>query len=330
MPGRNYQSSTPYRRGFNGMEKDDEIKGGGNSYDFGARIYDPRLGRFLSRDPLTSRYPFFSPYLYSANNPIRLIDVGGGSAGDPIAESYNNTGSVMIIIAREGESKLDAHYNKMSANGWDYVVVNNIEDANTWMQKTYGKDNSKINNLIITAHGNKRGAMVTNVDPSKPSPYDETTTIYNSDLENYNPKSSTPQNKAISNLVDIGGNLSENAIVTFVDCGAGGNPEFVNSVADVLSEKNGQNITMYSSNGYVGDVIQTNDNCDIIMTNQGQLLNNSMEENKGKNHQWFETKRNDWGTYKTEPLDKNTNVKINPAGGVILGPDESKKASGTP
>ncbi len=31
-----------YRYGFNGMEKDDEISGSGNSYDFGARTYDPR------------------------------------------------------------------------------------------------------------------------------------------------------------------------------------------------------------------------------------------------------------------------------------------------
>lgn len=39
MPGRSYQG-TGYRYGFNGMEKDDEVKGSGNSYDFGARIYD--------------------------------------------------------------------------------------------------------------------------------------------------------------------------------------------------------------------------------------------------------------------------------------------------
>ncbi len=43
MPNRN-GSSDSYRYGFNGMEKDDEIKGNGNSYDFGARIYDPRVG----------------------------------------------------------------------------------------------------------------------------------------------------------------------------------------------------------------------------------------------------------------------------------------------
>ncbi|MGM0613621.1 MAG: hypothetical protein ACQESM_08945, partial [Bacteroidota bacterium] len=38
QPGRN---GNRYRFGFNGMEKDDEVKGGGNSYDFGARLYSP-------------------------------------------------------------------------------------------------------------------------------------------------------------------------------------------------------------------------------------------------------------------------------------------------
>ncbi|MFA6925213.1 MAG: RHS repeat-associated core domain-containing protein, partial [Bacteroidales bacterium] len=52
MPGRNFNTTT-YRHGFNGKEKDDELKGSGNSYDYGMRIYDPRLGRFLSVDPLT-------------------------------------------------------------------------------------------------------------------------------------------------------------------------------------------------------------------------------------------------------------------------------------
>jgi glutamyl-tRNA(Gln) amidotransferase subunit D len=36
-----------YRYGFNNMEKDDELKGSGNSYDFGARIYDPRVGTMV-------------------------------------------------------------------------------------------------------------------------------------------------------------------------------------------------------------------------------------------------------------------------------------------
>ena len=65
------------RYGFNGMEKDDEIKGVGNSLDFGARIYDSRLGRWLSIDPLAAKYPDTSPYAGMANSPISIIDIDG-------------------------------------------------------------------------------------------------------------------------------------------------------------------------------------------------------------------------------------------------------------
>ncbi|MDD3875999.1 MAG: hypothetical protein PHT69_05225 [Bacteroidales bacterium] len=67
----------PYRFGFNGMEADNEFKGSGNSYDFGARIYDSRLGRFLSIDPLFSAFPSESNYIFSGNSPILYIDVDG-------------------------------------------------------------------------------------------------------------------------------------------------------------------------------------------------------------------------------------------------------------
>lgn len=70
-------SSPTYRYGFNGKEKDDEIKGNGNSYDFGARIYDSRLGRWLSIDPNWSKYPNQSTYNYAYNSPIYVMDADG-------------------------------------------------------------------------------------------------------------------------------------------------------------------------------------------------------------------------------------------------------------
>jgi len=76
MPGRHGNSSS-YRYGFNGMEKDDNIKGAGNSYDFGARMYDSRLGRWLSIDPKVSQYVDLSPYSFAGNTPVWMIDTKG-------------------------------------------------------------------------------------------------------------------------------------------------------------------------------------------------------------------------------------------------------------
>jgi RHS repeat-associated protein len=76
VPNR-FGSIEDYRYGFNGMEKDDEIKGEGNSYDFGARMYDSRLGRFFSTDILERKYSMLSPYAGFANSPIFFVDKDG-------------------------------------------------------------------------------------------------------------------------------------------------------------------------------------------------------------------------------------------------------------
>jgi len=79
MPGRN-STGDDYRYGFNGMEEDDEIKNvDGSSYDFGARIYDPRVGRFLSKDKFAGIYSYQSPYIFAGNSPIFGIDINGDS-----------------------------------------------------------------------------------------------------------------------------------------------------------------------------------------------------------------------------------------------------------
>ena len=76
MPGRKYStSSSKYRYGFNGKEKSDEITN--DDYDYEARIYDGRLGKWFSVDPHQINYTSLSPYSFCANNPILYIDKGG-------------------------------------------------------------------------------------------------------------------------------------------------------------------------------------------------------------------------------------------------------------
>jgi RHS repeat-associated protein len=64
-----------YRFGFNGKEKDRDI----DKYDFGARLYDDKMGRWMSVDPLENKYPNLNPYNFVANNPINNIDIKGDS-----------------------------------------------------------------------------------------------------------------------------------------------------------------------------------------------------------------------------------------------------------
>ena len=77
QPGRTFEGSADYRFGFNGMEKDDEVKGSGNSYTTEFRQYNPQLGRWLSLDPLKREYPSHSDYHFGFNNPLRVVDTDG-------------------------------------------------------------------------------------------------------------------------------------------------------------------------------------------------------------------------------------------------------------
>jgi RHS repeat-associated protein len=76
MPGRKFNGGD-YRYGFNGKENDNEIKGEGNSVDFGARMYDSRLGRWFAKDPLEHKYPSLSTYAFVANMPTVAKDPDG-------------------------------------------------------------------------------------------------------------------------------------------------------------------------------------------------------------------------------------------------------------
>lgn len=79
MPGREYalSSSSAYRYGFNGKENDNEVKGTGNQQDYGMRIYDPRIAKFLSVDPIAHQYAYLSSYQFAGNTPIQAIDLDG-------------------------------------------------------------------------------------------------------------------------------------------------------------------------------------------------------------------------------------------------------------
>lgn len=97
-PNRSYNSGD-YRYGFQGQEKDDEIKGAGNSINYKFRIHDPRLGRFFSLDPLFKDYPHNSPYAFSENRVVDAVELEGLEA-QIITNTFYEDGSVKIRITK--------------------------------------------------------------------------------------------------------------------------------------------------------------------------------------------------------------------------------------
>ena len=77
MGGLSYNSGTENRYRYNGKEYHQEL--GLGLYDYGARMYDPAIGRFTTQDRFSEKYFGMAPYQYAANNPILFVDVNGDS-----------------------------------------------------------------------------------------------------------------------------------------------------------------------------------------------------------------------------------------------------------
>ena len=116
LPGRHASvDADPYRFKFNGMEADDEIKGDGNSYDFGARMYDPRLMRWFAPDPLERKYAHLSPYVYAGNSPIIYVDYDGRDFGIRV----NHETKTITIVANIYTIKEDQADVQKAVSKWE-------------------------------------------------------------------------------------------------------------------------------------------------------------------------------------------------------------------
>ena len=121
---------------FSGKEKDMET---GYSY-FGSRYYSSDLSIWLSVDPMAHKYPSFSPYVYCANNPIKLVDpngeeivIVGNDASEALKQLNSSTnltlefgsdGKTVRIVGGKAKNRADRLIQKAIA---DNDIVVNIE-----------------------------------------------------------------------------------------------------------------------------------------------------------------------------------------------------------
>ena len=125
-------NAQPYK--YNGKELDTE--NGLNWYDYGARHYDPALGRFTTMDRFADKYSSMSPYQYGANNPVNIVDINGDSLSisDPslikAIENGFEKGSNVQMVWNNGV--LDPNSIKEQAlNGNDFFLKDLYEIASS-------------------------------------------------------------------------------------------------------------------------------------------------------------------------------------------------------
>jgi len=163
------------------MERED-LSQTDNEYDFGERIYDSRISRFFSVDPLARKHPMDAPYIFAGNSPISCIDLDGrekiiisGSENRwwkltfilpamkliKTYREYNKTEAITMLLFKEGytQKQIDRVTKYAQKKGANVIVVNSANDVvyyinnKSTINNPNGRDNDPITTVNIFSHG---------------------------------------------------------------------------------------------------------------------------------------------------------------------------------
>jgi len=132
------------RFGFNGKEKDDEVQGSGNSVDYGARVYDSRLGRWLSVDPLARKFSDLSSYCYVGNSPIDCLDPDGKDIKPASDHSQEMIAAAFLVLFKSTDIMLSFINFNSKSNQSQIIKPRDIIYQRNITQKQFNKDISRI------------------------------------------------------------------------------------------------------------------------------------------------------------------------------------------
>ena len=119
-----YEVDRAYRYQFMGYEGDSEVKGEGNSYTTEFRQYDPRVGRWLTIDPLANKFPWQSPYVGFDNNPIFFTDKTGTSSESTHLDEDGN----VVAVYDDGDLGVYQHSNDEIQNAKNGMLERNSDN----------------------------------------------------------------------------------------------------------------------------------------------------------------------------------------------------------
>lgn len=170
----------PYK--YNGKELD--TKGGLNLYDYGARHYEPALGRFMTMDPLAEKYYSISPYAYCAGNPLKYIDLKGDSVSVADLYARNKQGelinpnqvaafeflantkvgkTLLANYAAKGQTIAGVSFNKdgkFHNQGVNISFGTGVRDASVSGTTTFSLNNGNLNIQIVVGNSSDNAEIL--------------------------------------------------------------------------------------------------------------------------------------------------------------------------
>ena len=187
-----------YRYGFNGKEKDEDGEFGNlTHYDYGARIYNPSIGRWLSRDPLEIKFTSWSTYNFGLNNPIRFNDPDGKSANDIIVRVRDEQGGVYLELDYQNDGNL-------------YTVDGKLYDGNNSVAldiqnaiNTARNNDDRLDEMFGELEDSKNEHEFTNLDEKKirPDSYNRKTGTGNNTITQFKPEVNQEHAKRTGRLI---------------------------------------------------------------------------------------------------------------------------------
>ena len=202
MSGRRLLSAKA-KYGFNGKLKDNEDHGEGNAYDFGARIYDPRLGKWLALDPTQKKYAGFTPYGFSFNSPLIFNDPDGKDGRLTVDNEKKQVTLETTVFIYGGDASID--YDQMAK---DYNKA--FSDLNT--TKKVGDWTVKVDVKFVVAKQIDEQMAAMNEDPKGNISTNTTESIKNKESFGFKPGDNTLK---INTGIGMGSRVEGNAGLGF-------------------------------------------------------------------------------------------------------------------